>query len=143
MKSYALSVHVPSETEEGGEAPLGLRAGRSYTVVDMIEVTLPGSVEARIVAISLRDPWAAGGNISYTGPAYDKFGQRPDSPGNKTFLMATELFRETFDAVNVAMLSDSWIVSSKAVGKSTDDLYRMVFWNNDTQDAYVTLDYPT
>lgn len=80
----------------------------------------------------MRDPWTNGGEISYTGPKFDKYGLTKNDHKNKTFFMSSESFIESFDYVNVAMLSDDWIVSQKKFDKSTDEFYRMVIKNNKT-----------
>ena len=52
-------------------------------------------------------------------------------------------FRATFDKVYVAMLANNWIITQQEFSKSIDDNYVMIIDNNATQNAYLTLDYPT
>jgi hypothetical protein len=57
--------------------------------------------------------------------------------------MEMKEFRSTFDVVYIAMIANNWIVTQQEFMKSIDDNYQMVMENVATQNAYLTIDYPT
>ena len=137
MLNYALSVYSSYDTK-------GLKKDHSYNIVDLIEVNDElSSVGSKIVAVKLRDPWTNGQKMSYSGPDYQKYGQESKVEANKTFLMEMKEFRSTFDVVYIAMIANNWIVTQQEFMKSIDDNYEMVMENVATQNAYLTIDYPT
>jgi hypothetical protein len=126
MQGYALSVYVSRENEHG------LKAGRSYNIIDLVEQEVPSVNHPKLIAVKLRDPWTGGGRVSYSQPLFHDFDIKPLDEHEKSFYMSMEAFESTFAFVNVAMLSDDWIVATQSFGKSTNDLYRMVIFNNQT-----------
>lgn len=85
--------------------------------------------------MKLRDPWTKGGKVAYNGPVFKKYGIEPVNKANKTFYVGMDQFFKHFDSVNVAMISDDWILTQKEYKKSTSDSYRMAISNPETQDV--------